>query len=232
MSLTVESLVVRVRLLVQIDKQTVKDIMDVIQYNGIPAALEEYGRHFPRKLTMTQAGDDSRRNFDLPSTFKDDFSVITDVEYPVNTDTDEDKQFLTKKDWMVYPNDYTTIQIQFLGMAPASTESFKVFFTAEHLADLSTIPTFREQAFTYLCAAKTCEILDAALVEFQDSTLDADTVESGGVATSWRTKADRFRALYNQIIGPADPDSLRGAVAIQDLDSGFAGTRPRIFHRD
>lgn len=217
-------LITEVDNLVQADDNQLRSKFDVIR-SYITTALERYNRDYPKHYQWEQAGTGTNR-YDFPAQFDVDFSNVVSVESPTGN---VPPTFLTQKQFQTYANDYVTYQLLFLEGSPDASVDFSVIFTIRR--ELADIPDTHKEAFAALVSAGVCDTVAASLANEQDSTISADTVDNTTSSSSWVDKGRAFWRQYASVVLPRKSDSVKAAEVIVDVDSPFAETSTRIFHR-
>ena len=198
------------------------DIEDAVQ-----DAVEGYSRIRPRNRRAEITGS-GVYDLTLPTDWQDNFSLITEVEYPAG---EREPEIVDTREWIIFKTSSTTV-LRLLKDTPTATETVRIIYTVPHTlsASASTIPDMDYQAICYLAAAILCLDLSARYTATIDSTLDADTV-------NWRTKgdeyarlADRFLVQWNTRMGLRFGDAVQAATGKADYDWSFSWDREFLTH--
>lgn len=192
---------------------------------AIGAAVKKYSGHRPRIVAEDEAGTGG---FDYALTLLEDwlegFSVIKTVEYPVD-DTDEAPDVLTDDAWRIYLKPAGKC-LRFLDGKPATTETFRVTYTAPHSCTDTecTIPTFDEEPVQILAAALFCDMLAAYYAQSQDSVIQADVVDHKSKSAEYAARARGYRKLYYDHLGIKEGETPAGSVTRGQVTDGSWGS--------
>jgi len=161
--------------------------------------------------------------------WSDGFSVIRQVEYPVDDD-DETPDILQDDEWMIYEKPAGKY-LRFLEDEPAATEDIRVTYTALHTCtdEDCTVEDADDEAVEALAASKYCEMLATAYAQNQESTLQADTVDHKSKAGEYSTRARVYRKMYLNHIGVEDGKTPAASVT-KDQDLAGSWGSDRITH--
>jgi len=217
-------LITRVDQLVQADDSQLKDKYSVIRSYAL-GAVERYSRDYPNFFQWVRMGDGTSR-YDFPSDFQKDFSSVISVERPTDA---VPPATLTKKQFQVYPNDYTTYQLLFLESAVPTTTEFAVVFTTRQT--LATVPDSHREAFAALVSASLCDTVAASLANDQDSTINAVSVDNTTSSSSWTEKGRAFWRQYASVVLPRKNENTKAAEVITNVNSPFAEVSTRVFRK-
>lgn len=129
--------------------------------------------------------------------WKDDFSVVRQVEYPVDDD-DQSADILDEHSWEVYqkPDGH---YLRFLENTPDASEDIRVTYTTFHTCTMTgdcTVKQFNEEAVQILGASFFCEMLGTYHAQAGDSTIDADSVNHKSKSSEYTARAKTLRELY------------------------------------
>ena len=122
--------------------------------------------------------------------------------------------------------------IRLLADEPLSSEILLIEYKLSHTLSDSSDTTYEADyyALCYLAAAYCCESL-AALFSFkQESSIAADSVNFGGKADEWTTRADKFRKIYNNHIGKGKDQETKAIGKKVDIDAVYHWGRSFLFH--
>jgi len=169
---------------------------------AISQALKTHSKHRPRIIVEDEDGDGG---FDyavsLLAAWASGFSVIKQVEYPVDDD-DETPDILQDSAWMIYETPDGKF-LRFLEDKPAATEDIRVTYTALHTCTDSacTVEGFDEEAAQALAASFFCDMLATYFAQTGDSTIEADVVDHKSRAGEYATRARTLRKFYFDHLG-------------------------------
>ena len=190
-------------------------------------AVDLWSKYKPQHLIADIAGDGDY-DYNLPASFTLGFSQIEKIEYPLG---EREPSYLDPDDYTVYKTASSTAQIRFYRHTPATGETARVSYTAQHAVGASsTILDIDEQAVADLAAAFVCEALSSYYTQATDSTLAVDSRDYKSQATEYALRARRFRDLAFQHLGIATTGagaqaSAASAVAAASAVKDFDGTR-------
>lgn len=197
---------------------------------AIQKALAVHSKHRPRIVVEEVTGDGG---FDYAlvdlDAWADDFSVIRQVEYPVDDD-DEEAEILEDEDWQIFETS-SGKYLRFLSNTPETTEQFRVTYTGLHTCtdDACTVKTNDEEAVQSLAAAFFCKMLQAAHTQDGDSTIAADSVDHAGKAERYAKMGKDYRAEYDDHMGIKD-GKPKPASYNQDMDVTYPTGHDRLTH--
>ncbi|MBU1067667.1 hypothetical protein KKE60_07750 [Patescibacteria group bacterium] len=186
---------------------------------AINTAMKFHSRHRPRLLVEDFDGDDG---FDYAlsgfAAWSDGFSVIRQVEYPVDDD-DETPDILQDDEWRIYETPAGKY-LRFLEDKPAADEDFRATYTALHTCTDSacTIENFDEEAVQILIAALFCDLLSTYYAQSTDSTIAADSVDHKGKSDHYSARARAYRKMYFDHLGITEGQTPAASVT-RDQDT-------------
>ncbi|MCE5212107.1 MAG: hypothetical protein LLG40_11180 [Deltaproteobacteria bacterium] len=203
---------------------------------AINKALQSYSALRPRLVAEDEDGTGSADYLiTLLADFIDGFSVIKSVEYPVDDDDEEGANILQEDDWKIYQKP-TGKYLRFTDNKPATTEDFRVVYTAMHRCtdEACTIPLIDEGAVQLLAAAYYCDMLATYYAQTSDSTIMADSVDHKSKASEYAARGRAYRAEYKNHMGVKDGNNVGAASVTKDQDvktsHGYdAMTHPKRF---
>lgn len=194
---------------------------------AINMAVKSHSRHRPLIVVEDETGNGG---FDyaltLLASWADGFSVITQVEYPVD-DTDETPDILQDDEWMIYAKPSGEV-LRFKEDKPLATESFRVTYTALHTCtdDACTVKGFDNEAVQALAAAYFCEMLATYYAQAGDSTIGADSVDHKSKAAEYAARARAYKKFYYDHIGAKEGETPAASVTYdQDKDASWASDK-------
>lgn len=186
---------------------------------AVAKAMDHHSRHKPNVVIEDLDGDGG---FDYAvsdlTSWADDFSVIRQVEYPVD-DEDESPDILQDDDWMVYEKPDGAV-LRFLRDTPSAAEDLRVTYTARHTctAEACSVASGDDEAVQSLAAHCFCKMLSAAYSLNQDSTIEADSVDHGSKARNFINLAKQYLEDYNNHMGIV-PGKQKAASITKDTDA-------------
>lgn len=194
---------------------------------AIGLAMNEHSKHRPLIVVEDEAGAGA---FDYAvsalALWSDGFSVIKQVEYPVN-DTVQAASILQDDTWAIYKKPAGDF-LRFLENEPTATESFRVTYTAPHTCTdtACTVKSADEEAVQLLAAAHFCNMLATYFSQTQDSTISADSVDHKSKASEYSSRAKTYRKLYFDHLGIREGETPAASVTRDgDLNGSWAGDR-------
>ncbi|HNR12056.1 MAG TPA: hypothetical protein PKM59_01950 [Thermodesulfobacteriota bacterium] len=197
---------------------------------AIAKALAEHSRNKPRVIVEDEVGNGTHEYaLSALALWQDDFSIITQIEYPVDDD-DETKDYLEAEDWTIYqkPAGY---YLHFLNDTPLATESMRITYTAPHTctdADC-TVADADEEAVQSLAAAHFCRMLAACYAQDQDATIQADSVDHSSKRREYEAQAKAYRQEYYKHMN-IDENRPKPACATADWDVVYPNGWDRLTH--
>jgi len=199
--------------------------LEKLKIKAVAKAMDHHSRQKPQVVVEDLDGDGG---FDYAvsglASWADEFSVIRQVEYPVDDD-DETPDVLQGDEWTIYEKPAGEY-LRFLNDSPASTEDIRVTYTARHACTVSacTVAGGDHEAVQSLAAHFFCKMLAAAYALDQDSTIDADSVEHGGRSRKYRELAKQYLSDYDNHLGITSGKPKAASVTKdQDKTASWAG---------
>lgn len=205
---------------------------DAEKIAAVSRAVKEYSRHRPREVVVEISGDGGFEyaidSTNFPS-WSDGFSVINEIEYPVDDD-DEEPDILEEDEWMVYQKP-AGWYLRFLADEPESDESFRVTHTALHTCtDTScTVKDIDEEAVQMLAAAYFCQMLATYYAQAQDATIAADAVDHASKSRDYAGRAKTYRKSYLDHMGIKE-GQVKAASVTKDWDPMLPWKEDRLTH--
>ena len=194
---------------------------------AIGAAMKDHSKQRPLTVVEDESGNDG---FDyaisLLASWSDGFSVIKQVEYPVDDD-DETPNILQDDAWRIYEKPAGEY-LRFLENKPDTDESIRVTYTALHTCTdaACTVKAFDEEAVQALASAHFCNMLSVYYAQTQDSTINADSVDHSSKGREYAARAKTYEGLYYSHIGTKKGQSAAASVTRdQDKDASWAGNK-------
>lgn len=172
----------------------------------------------------------------LPAAFTTDFSVIRQVEYPVDDDA-LDPTYLEPDEYMVYRKPNGTVYLRFLTGSPvADSDNINVTYTAqaEIISDLVTADAI---AVIELSAYFACISEAQKTANTTNNGEGLDFVDKQSSSQRYEVLGEKFLRNYNDaIFGSATKaKALNDNVAASKIDNWHTDTRfddLRIIHKD
>jgi len=172
----------------------------------------------------------------LPAAFTTDFSVIRQVEYPVDDDALE-PTYLKPDEYMVYRKPSGTLYLRFLTGSPvADSDNINITYTAqaEMVSDLVTADAI---AVIELGAYFACLSESQKAANTTNSGEGLDFVDKQSSSQRYEVLGEKFLRNYNDaIFGSATKaKALNDNVAASKIDNWHTDTRfndTRIIHKD
>lgn len=199
---------------------------------AIAQASKEHSKYRPKTRVADVTGVDT---FEYKcSTYltywKDGFSSIKTIEYPINDDDETPDMILDESMLRSYrkpDGEY----FRFLEDSPDTDEEFRVNYTAPHVIDDigSSVDYTDEEAFEMLAASYLCQMIAAAYSMQGDPTINADSVNHKTKAGEYRRQASEYRALYFTNMGIKEGENAP-SVAFVDWDKPPSWQSDRMTH--
>ncbi|GER92684.1 hypothetical protein A45J_0402 [hot springs metagenome] len=190
---------------------------------NIAAAIAIYSKHRPNLKVVDITGNGGH-DYDLPSGWIDEFSVIKSIEYPIG---DVPATLIDNDKYEIYQSP-TAKKIRLINDTPSASESFRVTFTT--LRTDTTIPDGDIDALCNLASALCLEELANAYAQTSDSTIAADSVNYRTKSFDFAQRAKRLMQLYKEHMGIREDDITQPASAVIDLDIKYPGGGERLTH--
>lgn len=205
--------------------------LEKLKIKAVAKAMDSHSRHRPQVIVEDLDGDGG---FDYAvsglASWEDDFSVIRQVEYPVDDD-DETPDILQNDAWTVYEKPGGKV-LRFLEDSPTADEDIRVTYTARHACTVSacSVAAGDHEAVQSLAAHFFCKMLSAAYTLDQDSTIDADSVDHGGRSRAYQGLAKQYLADYNDHMG-ITPGKQKAASVTKDQDKAASWAGDNLTHK-
>jgi len=198
------------------------------KHGAIEQAVKRYASVRPRERAQDYAGDGVAFDFDLPSGWVSDLSVIRKIEYPQGK---RSPVFLERDDWQFYQT--TTVdKIRLIAITPSSGKSLRVLYTAPHIVDVtqSTISSQDEEAVADLASSIGLRDLAAVYANTVDPTIQADSVDYRSKSTEYLKLADSLEKRYRQHLGIDKDAPVQAASSFVDVDQTDSRGRDKLTH--
>ncbi len=189
----------------------------------ITAALNRYSKFRPDINAIDITGNGTH-DYDLPSGWSHEFSMIASLEYPMGN---MPETILDLEDFGIYQTP-TGQKMRIRTAAPRATEKFRLTYTV--LRSATTVPDIDVDAFCNLAASMCLEDLANAFAQTSDPTIDADSVNYRTKSAEFAARAKRLFQLYKDHIGIKEDDTTPPATAVADFDNKYPGGSARLTH--
>ena len=223
------------RLILQSQDVNFDDASDILELS-IKNAVDKYSRDMPQTALVDLAGNGTQV-LDFPSTFTYDFSVIQQVEYPVD-DTSADKTYLDAgDDYNFYRKPNGTLQILMVDATPEdASDPVRVTYT-NYIDTISDVFANYTRAVLQLSAYYAClsEAMKAANTTSDGEGLDF--VDHVTTSSRYEQIGEKFLKNYEKVLfGDSESAQRLGVtVAVSAREQWSTSSRfntPRIFHVD
>lgn len=207
------------------------EALAAMKEKAVAKAMDHHSRHKPYTVIEDVDGDGG---FDYAvsglASWVDEFSVISQVEYPVDDD-DEAPDILQDDEWIIYETPSGNM-LRFLEATPDSSEDFRVTYTTRHTCteEACTVASGDQESVQSLAAHYLCKMLSAAYSLNQDSTIDADSVDHGSKARNFQNLAKQYMEDYNAHMGIV-PGKQKAASITKDMDADKSWAGDGLTHR-
>lgn len=198
------------------------------KHSAIDQAVKRYAAARPRERAADYAGDGAAFDFDLPTDWVIEFSVIRNIEYPQG---ERQPVFLQREDWMFYHT--TTVEkIRLMSITPPSGKTMRVLYTAPHVVDVSqsTVSSQDEEAVADLAASIGMRDLAATYANTTDPLVQADSVDYRSKSSEWLKLADSLEKRYRQHLGLDKDAPVQAASGFVDVDQASSHGRDKLTH--
>lgn len=214
-------------------KQTVRDpkprFTDPEKEAFIQQAVRQYSKDRPRLLDFEFIGDGSKQEFDTPDDWKDRFSRIIILEFPVD---EVPRQKLRLQDSVEIVLKSGVEKIVLIRITLAIAEKARIIFNTQHVltsvVDSSTIPDLDFDAVCDLSASFLAHALAANYAHSTDSSISEDVVDRAAQATLFGDRGDSLFKAYKEHIETADV--AKPALKHFDIDVNFTWGSDLLFH--
>jgi len=178
----------------------------------VDEAVKEYSRHRPQLIVEDESGDGGfdyqiagTGGTNLLASWEDKFSIVDKLVFPVD-DTSPNEQELNEDEWEIIHKIVTANHrkyIRFLVNTPTATETFRIFYTARHVLDLtsSTLPISDDEAVANLTAYLALKAIAARYLSMKDTTITADATDRDSKADAARRLAEDFKEDFEDHMG-------------------------------
>tara|TARA_Y100000310_G_scaffold3579_1_gene4465 strand:+ start:1492 stop:2220 length:729 start_codon:yes stop_codon:yes gene_type:complete len=211
-----------------------QEILEADILQAIDLTVRTFSRSIPREIVEDEVGDGGKY-YPLTNlaSWVNDFSRIVSIDYDSGSrvGSDEQPRFLDKNNlaWSYY-RDATVRYLFFPGLAPTSSITFRVTYTALHTLSetTSTVPSQYENAVIYLTVS---HILRFAQVRMEQGTGGQGSSEFTGFrnkGSGFGNIAEHYEQLYIKEMGGAD--GVPAALATREFDMTFAHGEQYLFH--
>jgi hypothetical protein len=195
--------------LYDLTKSRVKDdsgkLLDPFDYNdGVASAIARYSKVRPLELVADTPGS-GNHDCDLPNDWLEGFSVITQVEYPVDRIP---ANIIDRADYSIYATPIGK-KLRILIATPAADEMIRQTYTVMHTE--ATIPAIDLDAVASLAASICCHQLALAFGNTSDPTIQADSVNYRSKGDEYARRAKELEGRYKSHLGIKDGDTVAAA---------------------
>ncbi|MBL3601296.1 MAG: hypothetical protein JMN25_15765 [gamma proteobacterium endosymbiont of Lamellibrachia anaximandri] len=190
---------------------------------AIDMAVTRYSKDRPNIKVQDVAAPGGQR-LNLPDTWVPGFSDIQAIEYPIG-----ELPVSELESWQIYlaPAGEEVLIADSIDAAAQVRFRFTVFHTLDTTSN--TIPVADKEAVASYAAAACCDQLATFYSGDTDSTIQADSVEHGGKAREFSSRANKMRKRYYDELG-IDPKRNQAAGVVVDLDMNNSLGRDRLLH--
>jgi len=171
--------------------------------NACKKAVQEYSRIRPFYILESYTGVGGDAPFyNLPTAWDEGFSVIAEIEYPVNR---VPKEIIRQRYWHIDLRP-TGKQLRFGTVNPATGETFYIKFTGRHSFQSSGASNIDEAdlvGLSYLATSVMCQMLSTYYAQKANANLpNVDIVEYKDRVAEFQTKSNSWKKKYHQTIKP------------------------------
>lgn len=181
----------------------------------IQNAATKFSIDSPQIEALEITGDGTYR-YNLPSDWEDNFSYITQIEYPPG---EQVPKFLKTSAWNVF-NNGTDTKIQLFTITPNSSDTFVVHYTTRHTITetTSTVPDAQFVPMGYLAAVYVAIACAGQSLRHREAKNNLDLSQTfRSKAQEYISQAKTFFQKYAELMGiPAD--GIKPADFMGDLD--------------
>lgn len=192
----------------------------------INSALDIFSQHLPDVAVTAVTGNGTGLYF-VPTTWVNEFSFITDIEYPINRIP---PSYLDKEMYDVFKDTDGKYNIRMYTLTPSASDSFRVSHTIVRKS--ITIPFSYIEAFCWLAISLCFNQLANAYIQVTESSISVDRVNFGAIAVNYANRATMYMTLYQKYMGVSEqnnsPISHIGKVASSYPFGIERLTHPRI----
>ena len=208
-------------------KDTALKFSDADKEAFVLEAVKQYSRDKPRLRDAELTGDGSAQQFVIPTGWTDGFSVVQQVEYPIDN---YPPLFLDLQDNVIIMQKAGVPKVILSKLVLGSGEKARIFYFTPHTVDgsSSTLPVPDEEAVVNLACSFLCRGLSAYYAEETETTLTIDVASRKSQADSFNMQSDRFSRLYKEQIEGGDIQT--GDIIHHDIDMRAQGGFPLLFH--
>ena len=191
-------------------------------------AVERYSKDRPLYRDAKLIGDGTKKVFATPSDWLDDFSILKQIEFPI--DEVPPNFFLVFEDEAVVVQRSNVEQIMLLAITLKNLEELRILYIVPHTVDdsSSTIRTSDENAVANLSAANLCSTLAGFYAESTDDNIVVDVVDHAAKSTIFSDLQVTFEKKYQEHI---DAGETSGPVIMHsDRDVRFSWGQDLLTH--
>jgi hypothetical protein len=182
-------------------------------------------------VTVKDVTADGTYEYATPTGWVNNFSVITQIEYPADEEQDPADAIIAPEKYGVYQN-ASAYKIRFYDITPAAGETIRISFTTRHavVTASSTVFANDSDAVCSLAAAFCCFDLARRYGQDNDTFISADSVDR-------RSKSDKFLSLGKSLVneysihfGLNKDSEVLAASGMKNLDLEYPGGVEFITH--
>jgi hypothetical protein len=192
----------------------------------ILGGLDIFSKDYPYIVGASIQGNGTQI-YATPSGWVNEFSTISAIEYPVDKIP---PIYLLNDRYELIRTSTGTWKIFLKDNAPASTETFNVFFTAKR--DATNIPSGYIEAFCWLTAALACTELATKYVNSVDPSINADSSNPFDISSGYADRAAIYMSMYKNYMGISNDKAVPSLYITQRVSTYPYGitrlTHPRI----
>ena len=183
--------------MILIVEDNIQDVAGKISETSIITSLEEgvqvYSIANAKRKVEEYDGDDSTYEFDLPTGWDQNHSVVLEVEYPTGN---RDRSLIDDNDWEIYSTATDTWLFKLNSHTPATGEKCRLFWADVYELTDSTneLPsTLAENSVINAATAFIFEKLQAYYAQGKSNVTTADVVDQLSKAEQCRNLAELFK---------------------------------------
>lgn len=191
----------------------------------IAAAVRIYSLHRPLEKVDEFAGDGGY-DYELPSDWVQEFSRISQVEYPYD---EQDPTIIPKEEWTIFLKLVGSTQtrvLRFLDTKPAAAYYVRVTYTLPHA--VTTVYQNDVEAVSHLATSLCLRAIASKMLQTSSPTIGADAVSYAAKSSAASTRAKEFYSSYITALGL---DSEIAAGGIKEIDTGFVWDEEYLTHK-
>lgn len=213
----------------------IKDQANKLSADDLSACIKQaiqqrYSKDRPLEKAEDSVGSGTNL-IDLPAEFEDGYSLIRQVEFPVD---EIPPALLDDNAWGVYRGT-AGLKLMLYEVSVQASESVRLTFTQRHASDGTTVPGADFDAVCDYAASLAFEILAAIYTQTSDPLIAADVVNYRSKGQEYLNLAKAARKRYFDHVGVIDDAfaaSSSGGVGIAmgELDNNMGWGGDRLTH--